>query len=185
MPRIGVSGSAGTGKSTLCQSLSDRLDIPYVPEGMRERLERGLDPHGLSHREFRQLLLTLFQQMITPTEAEIRKGGGVVCDRSPIDYVAFWLYYGFGSDEDSAREFFAEADAAMTRFDLIVLLPWGAIPLVADGFGSPNRWRQLHFQTILEGLAYRRFGSACYHYLPPDVARNEDRMAWILDRFGS
>lgn len=152
---------------------------------MRERLERGLDLHSLSHGELRQLLLTLFQQMMTSLEAETRNAGGIICDRAPVDYAAFWLYYGFGSDEDATREFFAKAEAAMTRLDLIVLLPWGAIPLVADGVRSPNPWRQLHFQTILEGLAHRRFGSARYHFLPLDVVRNEDRMAWILDRLGS
>ena len=41
-PRLGLSGSAGTGKSTLGRALAAALDVPYLPEGMRSRLEAGL-----------------------------------------------------------------------------------------------------------------------------------------------
>ena len=54
---IGISGSAGTGKSTLGTRLASRLEVPYLPEGMRERLEGGLDLHRLAHLELRALLL--------------------------------------------------------------------------------------------------------------------------------
>ena len=180
-PRIGISGSAGTGKSTLARSLANRLSVPYIPEGMRERLEAGLDLHDLSHAELRDLLVTMFQEMTALTETEQTNGGGFVCDRAPIDYMAFWLYYGFGADENATQEFFASAERASGAFELIVILPWNAFPLINDGIRSPNRWRQLHFQALVEGLALRGFGSVGYEYIPLDVVCQGDRMAWVMD----
>ena len=52
MPRrIAISGSAGTGKTTLAKALADRLQVPYLEEGFRKRHEAGLDPHDLSQAE--------------------------------------------------------------------------------------------------------------------------------------
>ena len=49
MPRrIAISGSAGTGKTTLAKALAVRLQGPYLEDGFRKRLETGLDPHDLS-----------------------------------------------------------------------------------------------------------------------------------------
>lgn len=179
---IGVSGSAGTGKSTLCQALAERLAAPYVPEGMRERLEAGLDLHRLDRLELRDLLLELFDEMVSSLDSHRLAGSGCVCDRSPLDYAAFWLYYGFGSDDAATRDFLAAAERAAKSFDLVVLLPWGTLPLVADGVRSANRWRQLHFQAILEGLAFRSFGADHHHCLPPEITRQEDRVTWVLER---
>ena len=58
--RLAVSGSAGTGKSTLAEKLANRLDLPYVDEGFRRRLDAGLDPHKLSRIEMRNLILELY-----------------------------------------------------------------------------------------------------------------------------
>lgn len=41
--RIAVSGSAGTGKSTLAMALAERFELPYLEEGFRKRREAGLD----------------------------------------------------------------------------------------------------------------------------------------------
>ena len=46
---------------------------------------------------------------------------------------------------DSMR---AEAE----RVDRVLLCPWGALPLEADGVRSTNRWLQLRYQALLEGM---------------------------------
>ena len=57
--RIAISGSAGTGKTTLATALAHRLQVPYLEEGFRKRREAGLDPHDLSQTEHRALLMEL------------------------------------------------------------------------------------------------------------------------------
>lgn len=180
--RIAVSGSAGTGKTTLGGRLAERLGVPFLAEGMRRRLESGLDLHHLTRDQHRALFDELFDGKLTAmTEAE-RTAGGFVVDRSALDFAAFWLYYGFGHDEDATARLMETVRRAAGRYDLILLLPWGTFPLAADGVRSTNPWIQLHFQALLEGLVARLLPAGLVVPLPRSITTPEARLAWALDQ---
>ncbi len=172
--RIAISGSAGTGKSTLAQRLAAELGVPYIPEGMREYLARtGASLHALGMGGLRDLVLALWEER---KNAEARATAGFVADRASHDFAAFWLYYQFAMEDASTEALLSEA-LAPGRYDRIYLLPWGAIPLVDDGVRTPNRWAQLHLQLVLEGLLRM-------HAIPTPRAlvalRLDDRIAEVL-----
>lgn len=183
--RIAVSGSAGTGKTALGMALAKRLDLPFVPEGMRERLAEGLNVHALSATQFRDLVIELYDEAQAKMKHAATQYGGFIVDRGPIDYLAFWLYYGFADDTTATAAFAARAATDAMDLDATVVLPWGAIPLVADGIRSPNPWRQLHFQALFEGLARSRIESERLLWLPADVLEPAARENWVLDRVAS
>jgi len=150
--RIAISGSAGTGKSTLARRMAAELGVPCIPEGMREYLERtGTSLRRLGHAGLKKLVVALWEER---QEAEARATGGFVADRAAHDFGAFWIYYGFAADDPLTHRILAETLDA-SRYDRVYLLPWGAIPLEADGVRTPNRWTQLHMQLVLEGLLRR------------------------------
>lgn len=151
-PRIAISGSAGTGKTTLGRALAAELGVAFVEEGMRRRIERGFRPHGYGAREWSLLIRELWAEHRAAEEAAT---AGFVSDRSSLDFAAFWLHYGLHEDVDATERFVAEMSAHARRYDRIVLLPWGAMPLVDDGVRSTNRWTQLRYHSILEGLLDR------------------------------
>jgi nicotinamide riboside kinase len=174
--RIAVSGSAGVGKSTLARRLASRLGVPYIGEGMREYLERtGTDLHTLGHEGVRDLVLELWEER----KAAEAGNSGFVADRASYDFAAFWLFYHFSNDDTVTTNLFAET-LAPGRYDAVFLLPWGRIPLVADGVRTPNPWTQLHLQLLLEGLLRR--------HAPDTIAIEavgvEERVDEILARLG-
>ena len=175
--KIAISGSAGVGKTTLGTDLAARLGVPFIPEGMRARLEAGLDLHGLDADGLRALVVDLFDEMMAAVAGA--RSGGFIADRSPIDFLAFWLYYGFAADSAATEAFAERCDAAMAEIDAVVVLPWGAIPLADDRVRSTNPWRQLHYQAVLEGLARRRVASEKLLFVPDDVIGLEARLDWV------
>jgi nicotinamide riboside kinase len=149
--RIAISGSAGIGKSTLARALASELGVPYVPEGMREYLEGGGPGlHQLGHSGIRSLVYQLWQER---KEAEARATHGFVADRSSYDFAAFWLFY-WCAEPGESEPFLAET-MSPDRYDLVALLPWGRLPLRADGVRNPNRWVQLHTHLLIEGMVRR------------------------------
>lgn len=182
--RIAISGSAGTGKTALGRTLAERLGLPFIPEGMRERLAAGLNVHALSATQFRDLVIDLYDEAQASAERAASEHGGFVADRGPIDYLAFWLYYGFADDQTETESFVARTTADAARLDATVVLPWGAIPLIADGIRAPNPWRQLHFQALFEGLVRARIESERLWWLPADTLSLPDREAWVMNRIG-
>ena len=150
--RIALSGSAGTGKTTLGRALAKHMGVPFIEEGMRARLEAGLDIHSLDMNGFRNLLRELWQEQ---KAAERAARNGFVADRSSLDYAAFWLHYNLWEQQAETDAFFAEMQSAARDYDRILLFPWGVIPIRADGVRATNPWLQLRFQTILEGMLDR------------------------------
>lgn len=175
--RIALSGSAGTGKTTLGRRLAAELGVPYLDEVMRRRLEGGLKLEGLSPRDWRLLIRDLWREQQALQQAA---ASGFVADRSSIDYAAFWLHYGLHEDAAETRAFFEEMAQASAELDRIVLFPWGVLPLVADGVRTPDPWTQLAFQNTLEGML-RRYARTPVLELAPTRDLSE-RLSWTLAR---
>ena len=165
--RLALSGSAGTGKTTLGQSLAEHWGVPFIPEGMRARIEAGLQLHQLSRVELKELVLELWDERCRREDEALATVGGFVADRSPIDYLVFWLHYGFTNDEEGTQLLMDQVRQRSRGYDRIVVLPWGVLPLCSDGVRSSNPWLQLHFQAAVEGLLNREIGSPTVVELPP------------------
>ncbi len=182
-PRIALSGSAGVGKSTLGRALAEELDLPFLDEGMRKRMEAGLRLHDLSRDQRRDLVHELWQEQLEAESSAIAGYGGFVSDRSSVDFAAFWLYYGFVEAQDQPDRFVGEALQHAEAYDHVVLLPWGVLPLKADGVRSSNPWVQRHFQAALEGLLFRELSAPQLLRLP-DLDLIEQRLRWVSERIG-
>jgi broad specificity phosphatase PhoE/predicted ATPase len=182
-PRLALSGSAGVGKTTLGRRLAARYGVPYLPEGMRARLEGGLRLHDLSHPQLQALVETLWREQQAAERAAIRDHGGFVADRSAVDYAAFWLHYRFTDDQESTRRFFAETIGWVPTYDRIILLPWGVLPMDADGVRASNIWLQRHYQSVVEGLLSREVDPGRLLVMP-DLTDLEARESWVARALG-
>lgn len=178
--RIGITGSAGVGKTTLATALGGRLGLPVMAEAMRPMLEAGFDFHALTREQHRHLIRGQADALVRAMALE---GAGFVTDRTPLDFAAFWLSNGFGVDDPAGTEaLLARAVAAMADYSAVLLLPWGCIPLEDDGVRYPNPWMQLHFQELVEGLCRRWVDPARLVVVPDRAMAPAERLDWVLRR---
>jgi len=115
--RVGISGTHGTGKTTLAEGLCARLpghvlaDEPYYLLE-EEGYEFGFPP---SAEDYRAMLARSVQSMTALSATR------VVFDRTPLDYLAYLAAVGAGLS--SADGVPADLRLAFDRLDLLVITP--------------------------------------------------------------
>jgi len=177
-PRIAFSGSAGTGKTTLARAVAERLGVPYIEEGFRRRVDEGLLLYKLDDAQRRDLMRDMW---VEQRALERAASDGFVSDRSSVDFAAFWLHYGLVDAESETERFLAEMQRDAAEVDRVVLCPWGILPLESDGVRSTNRWLQLRYQALLEGM-HERMTESSKLVRVPDTDDLSARLAFVLER---
>jgi broad specificity phosphatase PhoE/predicted ATPase len=178
--RVALSGSAGTGKTTLARRLAARWGLPYIPEGMRARIEAGLDLHTLDHDGMRALIGELWAEQVEREDRAVAAAGGFVADRSPLDFLAFWLLYGFAYDLAGTDALAASVRARAAALDRVFVLPADVLPLQADGVRTPNPWVQRRFQATVEGLLAQELRPEQLARMP-GLDQLDARVRWVED----
>ncbi len=175
--RIALSGSAGTGKTTLGRALAAELGVPYIPEGMRERIAGGLQLHALGHDGLRRVIRELWEEQCAREDAAT---GGYVADRSPADFLAFWLHYRLGDDDAQTRWMVDAVRARAERTDRVILLPFGVLPLVSDGIRLGDPWVQRLFQATVRGILEQELPPGRLAVMP-GLTELDARVRWAVD----
>jgi predicted ATPase len=176
--RIAFSGSAGTGKSTLARAVAEHLGVPYIEEGFRRRVDEGLLMYKLDDAQRRELMREMWAEQ---RAREVGATDGFVSDRSSVDFAAFWLHYGLEDSEEETERFLADMRRDASGVDRVVLCPWGVLPLESDGVRSTNRWLQLRYQALVEGM-HARMTERDKLLRVPDTDDLDARVAFVLER---
>lgn len=165
--RLAISGSAGTGKTTLARELSRRLGLPLIPEAMRAYLEAGglrldrVDPPQAA------ATLATFRAELEAAEGRL---GNFVADNGALDLEAYALWYGCGGASHPGHW--------GARYDAVVLLPVGALPYERDGIRQEDPRVEARFQTLLEHLAQAVRPRLLR--VPPFLPTAGARAEWVL-----
>ncbi len=113
--RVGISGTHGTGKTTLAAALCARLPGHVVADEPYYLLEEQGYEFGFppSPEDYRALLACSLRSLSSPSP-------GTVFDRTPLDYLA---YLAAAGADPAAEADQAALRAAFARLDLLVLTP--------------------------------------------------------------
>lgn len=153
--RIALSGSAGTGKTTLGRALGQLLELPFLEEGMRARIEAGLRPNELDSGAQELLFEELWAEQSAAQARAVRDHGGYVADRSAFDFAAAWLQYTTLHRPERTDAWMRARLFDSEEHTHVLQLPFGVLPLVGDGVRHPDPWFQFRFQALVEALADR------------------------------
>ena len=170
--RLAISGSAGTGKTTLARELSHRLNLPLIPEAMRAYLEAGgkrLDRVAQAQAEMK---LAEFRAELEAAEGRL---GAFVTDNGALDLDAYAHWYGCAGA--------SKTGAHAGRYDAVVILPAGILPYERDGIRQEDPAQEAQFQKLLERLAEESELESVLLRVPTQLRTVEERAEWVLEQF--
>ena len=178
--RVAITGSAGTGKTTVAKALAARADVAFVADGLRRRIEDGLVFGRLDRDQLKDLFEELYES--TSRIAAARMRGGAISDRCCLDFLVLWLYHGLGDDVSRTAGLAHRAFRDLSEYGAVVVMPWGVLPPVDDGAPAVNPWPQLHFHALFEGMARDHIEGRRILRLPRDILDATARVDWIHAR---
>lgn len=150
--KIAISGSEGTGKSTLSRELAKEFGIPRIKEGVRDYMKRhGIENlRDMSPQEYMKMQWYLLDSKIEQ-ESSL---GSFVADRSVADNVAYTLRWcGRDFTEKMLGKYVQLArEHAQNTYDLILYLPWGKISVEDDGVRDTRKWYLYEIDRLIWGI---------------------------------
>jgi predicted ATPase len=148
--RIALSGSAGTGKTSLASRLAASLALPLSEDPVRRVLaeQRYRDLDAVARAALAEEVLRLR----VDGEADLTS---FVADGSTVELASFWLRWVTPDLADGARsrQFLDRCRAHAARYTWLVILPFAGIPLAGDGFRTADADYQYGMHCLGKGLA--------------------------------
>lgn len=189
--RVGITGSAGTGKTALATALAKELALPLIGEEVRAYLTMGGEKRSVSTlrdlpiADRRRVFESLFESRLE-RERELES---FVADNTSLDYKAYALHHGIYDDllDPAAAPLLVEPARAVGSYDAVFVLPHGVLPYVRDGVRSDSALPELRFQHLMENVVRRSVAAHRAHMVPHDCVRLDDRVRFaraVLERSG-
>lgn len=179
--RIGITGSQGTGKSTLATALARMLDLPLITEQAR-RVAKEMGITSLKELKNDGEKGKLFQLncLTYQLAAErARSNSGFISDRTTIDNAAYWLkWHAHKWPSDTSNNYYKQAMTNIKNYDLVIYVPPEITP-ADDGFRSIDREYQLEIDFYIR--TFLALSEANYITVQGSV---EDRVNRVLEAIG-
>jgi len=149
--RIGISGAAGTGKTTLAQALAEHLSLPLIEDPTLTALqEQGRSSwRGITDPVDRRKIRMRIFNMKMRAEKEAPE---FVADKTVVDFFAYWQL-NQAPLEYSGRtlDLLDLIRGHLSIYDRILMLPWRR-EITPDGERNDDPVHALKVQAQIEGL---------------------------------
>jgi len=152
--RVGIVGSAGTGKSGLGRDIAAKLEIPFLPAKDITRPilnQRKYDWAGGVYVE-KFLALEECQDEILKRTVEVqKKHESFVTDRTSIDLAAYAIAE-LHHHPDKVNAVVAACRSHAKTYTHLIFCPWGLVPLESNQVRTVNPWYQFCVHSLMLGV---------------------------------
>ncbi|NKB37463.1 MAG: AAA family ATPase [Gammaproteobacteria bacterium] len=181
--KISITGSAGTGKSTIASLLAEHYSCACIDEFY----EGFFQKNGEFVQPVKRLREMIFETLEKKYQLEEASGNFVV-DRSPVDLFNLWLSRGFTAHQDETTALYQRCRELVHLYDAIVVLPWGVLPLQQHKNNQKRRrimnpWVQFHNHSTIVGLTSQWLPPDKIIPIPGNIKNNASRIAFIDKHF--
>ena len=179
---IGLAGAHRTGKTTLARAFAEKAKLTFVETSTSAIMrEAGFDPRQpMTTRE----RLTVQRIVLERTVRDhYRKApGSAICDRTPIDMLAYTLADIRGDslsaeEEKDLKAYAVDCYMAANHFFAAILLVQPGIPIVdAEGKAAPSAGYMEHLNSLILGLLLDERLTAKPFFIPRHKTNLEARI---------
>tara|TARA_R110002096_G_scaffold421604_1_gene627475 strand:- start:530 stop:1090 length:561 start_codon:yes stop_codon:yes gene_type:complete len=153
--KVAISGSAGTGKTTLARALAEQWGCVLVEEGYDDFFDERYN-YIQSRSELKRRIVSLLESKHRLEQEQ----ESFVVDRCPVDLFNLWMAQGFGDDQKSTGALYSQCRKYIEKYDRVIVLPWSAIPLKQLEHSESRRrtmncWHQLYNHANIIGLLHQ------------------------------
>ena len=153
--RIALSGAAGSGKGTLGSALAERLQVPFIPSGIKETGELFFQMKSytdLANKEEEKLFqYSILANQIGQERAAAACSGVFVAERSVLDYLAYYEQRGLLQEDGNYA--LTVMKWAAENYDIIIYTPADFEP--ADKKENTWRQREADKRSEIDRLVYK------------------------------
>lgn len=182
--RIGIVGSAGTGKSSLGITLAEQLDLPFLQAKVitKEILERDRYDYasGVQVERFLAQGTRQDELLCRTVGTETTNTPGFVTDRTVIDLAAYAVAELHDSDPEKASDICEQCKTHAGIYTHVLLCPWGTQPLVDNRLRTLNPW----YQFIIQSLGEAFMQGWGINYVVLEEVGTEERVREAIERLG-
>jgi len=177
--KIALSGSAGTGRTTIARKLSQIVGYPSLTNLAKAILRDDGFKYGMG-LPVEQFLCTPDRQGMLAENKRVMEShyDDFVTDRSWLDLAAYCVQGMLEKEKFDISEFLNECQEEVEKYDIIIHIPWGRQPLESNGTRTIDPWFQFIIDSIICRLAM--LWDVKLISVPSNLDNNET-LEWIVN----
>lgn len=182
--KIALTGTCAIGKTTLCNMLAERLNIPVLPEDLSGRIASAAPGTPVAARK-EELRVTIIE-WLNKRRASLGNAPDLITDRMAADMLARWLKMDLSTSNAELQKVVSFCRQEMQQYDWIIIPPFRRVSAEARNEVGLIRHKsesmRLQSHSLNIGLTLQLARPESIIFIPDKASSAEERLSYVLKR---